>query len=127
MAKKKGIMETKKLNIGDLIKNAEKIKSRKLETKELYIKSQDAKITIAKPDRELITDSYDMDDNSGELYLVYESIIDPNVKDEELQKAYGVKGYDILDEIFEPGEITAISKEIARFGGYGDSVEEIKN
>jgi hypothetical protein len=119
-----------KLTLTDLIKNADKIKARKKETKELYIKEMDATITIMKPDRETILDSYDMEEPDGNLYLVYECVVDPNLKDQELQNAYGVTGYDIVDEIFDPGVADAISKEIVKFAGYGDSVsiiEDIKN
>ena len=34
---------------------------------------------------------------------------------------------DIVDEIFDPGEVANISKEIVRMAGYIDSVEVVKN
>lgn len=128
MAKKVNTMAGKKLNIKELIANAENIKKRKEETRDFYIKGLDGTVTVKKPDRQIILDSYDMDDNhQADLYIVYESTLEPNFKDKELQEAYGVVGYEVLDEIFDPGEVSTLAKMIVEFAGYGDSVEEIKN
>jgi hypothetical protein len=127
MSTKNNSIANKKLNIKDLIANAERLKKRKEETKELRVKSLDGNIVIGKPDRQLILEAMDMKDEDGDLYLVYECVLEPNLKDKELQEAYGVNGYEIVDAIFEVGEISSISKEITKFAGYGDSVEEIKN
>ena len=128
-------METKeikkKLTIGDLIANADKIKGLKNETKELYIKSLDATITIMKPSRSTILDSDDLSREDKNFFLVYECIVDPNLKDALLQAAYGVTGYEILDKIMDPGEMDNIAKEMIRFSGYDAGrvsvVEDIKN
>jgi predicted S18 family serine protease len=128
---KKNTMINKKVGIADLIKNADKIKESKKATRELYVKSLEGTITIQKPDRDLILESYDMEEKDGNLYLVYEAVIEPNFKADELHKAYGTKGYEILDKVMDPGEVDAISKEIVKFAGYGDNsvslVEDIKN
>jgi hypothetical protein len=126
--KEKNTMLNKRLNIAELIQNAEEVKKRKSETKELYVKGLKGTVLINKPDRKLISDSFDMEDNhESDKYLIYESVLEPNFKDKALQDAYGVEGYDILDQIFDPGEIGELSKKIVNFAGYGDSVEEIKN
>lgn len=117
----------KSLTVADLIKNADKIKNKKKETRQLYVKSFEANITIEKPNRSIILDSYEMEENEGNLYLVYECVIDPSLKDEELQKEYGVKGYEIVNEIFDAGEVDSIAKEIVSFAGYGDSVSVVDN
>lgn len=121
----------KKLSIGDLIASADKIKAKKSETRELYVKSLDATITIIKPSRAMVLDSYEIGEGAGNSYLVYECVIDPNFKDTSLQSAYGATGYEVLDLIMDPGEIDSIAKEIVSFAGYGTNsvsiVEAIKN
>lgn len=125
------LIAKKKLSVADLISNADKIKEKKKETKELYVKSLDATITITKPERSTILDSYGMGEGEGNLFLVYECVVYPNFKDSQLQDAYGAVGYEILDKIFNAGEIDTIAKEIVSFAGYGDGsvsvVEDIKN
>lgn len=121
----------KKLSLSDLIANAEKIKSKKAEKKDLYIKSLDATITIEKPERSTVLDSYELGEEGSNAYLVYECVVEPNLKDAKLQETFGAKGYEILDKIFDPGEVDSIAKEIVSFAGYGNNsvqvVNEIKN
>jgi len=121
----------KKLSISDLIANAEKIKSKKAETRELYVKSLDATVTITKPTRSVILDSNDLGNEGANLFLTYECVTDPSFKDSALQNTYGVTGYEVLEQILEPGEVDNIAKEIIKFGGYtADNisiVDSVKN
>ena len=121
----------KKLTVGDLIANSDKIKARKNETKELYVKSLDATITVMKPSRATILDSHDLGNEEGNDFLVYECVVEPNLKDPALQEAYSVTGYGILESIFDLGEVDNIAKEIIVFAGYGADrvsvVETTKN
>ncbi len=121
----------KKLSISDLISNADKIKSKKAETRELYVRSLDATVTITKPSRATVLDSYDIGEGAGNAYLVYECVTEPSFKDTALQAAYNATGYEVLDQILDSGEIDSIAKEIVSFAGYGtDSVsvvEAVKN
>ena len=117
---------TKKLTLGELIANADKIKAKKAETRDLYVKSLDAIVTITKPSRTTVLDSYEIGEGEGNSFLVYECVTDPSFKDAALQAAYGVTGYDILDQILDSGEIDSIAKEIVDFAGYGkDSVSVV--
>lgn len=121
-----------KLTIAELIKRKEQLSNRKNEHRELYIKSLDRKITIQKPDRSIILESYGMQEGEGNKFLVYECVTEPNLKDSELQKAFDVKvPTDIVDEIFDPGVVDTISKEIVIFAGYEEGavslVNDIKN
>ena len=122
---------SKKLSIGDLIANADKIKAKKAETRELYVASLDSTITISKPSRATVMDSYEIGEGEGNAFLVYECVTEPSFKDTALQAAYEVTGYDVLDEILDPGEVDSIAKEIVSFAGYGSNsvsiVAEIKN
>jgi len=121
----------KKLSISDLISNAEKIKGKKTETRELYVKSLDATVTITKPSRAIILDSNDLGNEGANLFLVYECVTEPNFKDATLQKAFDATGYEVLNQILDPGEIDNIAKEIINFAGYGKDyvsiVEAVKN
>ncbi|WP_197079330.1 hypothetical protein [Desulfosporosinus sp. I2] len=121
----------KKLTLAELISNADKIKAKKAETRELYVKSLDATVTITKPSRTTVLDSYEIGEGEGNSFLVYECVTEPSFKDTALQAAYGVTGYEVLDQILDSGEIDSIAKEIVDFAGYGkDSVsvvEAVKN
>lgn len=122
----------KKATLEDLISRAEQRKKDKKEVRKLYIKSLDSTITIIKPDRALVLESLNMEDETeADKYLVYNSVVEPNLKDKSLQEAYKtISPLDVVDEIFDPGEIAGISKEIVKLAGYGDSVQvvnDIKN
>jgi len=124
--------EPKKILLDDLIKKAVEKKKGGPKTKKLYIQSLDGYIIIEKPDRKLCLDALDMDDPSeADEYLVYESVVEPALKNPELHKAYAVvRPMEIVNAVFEPGEVANISKEILRFAGYVDSVkpvEDVKN
>lgn len=129
---KKKMSNKKKLTLQDLIARAEQSKRGKKELRQLYVKSQDAIITIMKPDRQLVYEALDMEDSTeGDKYLVYNCVVEPDLKNPELHKAYGVVSpMDIVDEIFDPGEVANIAKEIVKLAGYVDSVkvvDDLKN
>lgn len=121
----------KKITLKDLIARAEQSKEDKKEARKLYVASLDGTITIIKPDRTMVLEGMDMDDTDGDDYLVYNCVLEPNLKDKELQKAYGVVSpMEIVNKVFEPGEIAGIAKEIVALAGYVDSVkvvDDIKN
>lgn len=65
--------------------------------------------------------------------VVYNSLLDPNLKDKELQKAYGCKAnpFGIVEKIFTPLEIKAIADKVAEISGLkgideGALITEIK-
>jgi len=128
---RKNMEAKKKLSIGDLIANVDKIKSKKSEIRELYVKSLDATVIITKPTRSIILDSNDLGNEGANLFLVYECVTEPSFKNTTLQDAYGATGYEVLEQILEPGEVDNIAKEIIKFGGYtADNisiVDSIKN
>lgn len=124
-------MNKSKITIKDLLQKKEAINSKRAhETKGLYIKSLDGIITIQKPDRTLCLDALGMD-QEGDAYMVYNCVIEPNLKDPELQQEYGcVIPMEIVEQLFEPGEIAGIAKECVALAGYGDSVtvvDDLKN
>ena len=116
----------KRLSVKDLIARKEEIKNKKDETKELYIESLDANIIIRKPDKALCLDAMDMGVKSGDEFLVYNSVVEPRLKDKELQSAYDcVTPSEIVDKIFEIGEISLIAKECISLAGFTDSVKVV--
>ncbi|MEW8957784.1 MAG: phage portal protein [Moorella sp. (in: firmicutes)] len=120
------------VKLSDLIAQAEKRKEQKKVRKQLYIKSLDGEITVEKPSRALCLDALDMGSNEGDAYLVYECVVEPSLKNPELQAAYGcTQPLEIVDKIFEPGEVAQIAKTLVEMAGYGDGavkvVEDLKN
>jgi len=98
-------------------------------TQELYVASLDGTITIETPDKALVADAVDME--NGDIYIAYQCVKEPNLKDASLQKEFGcVEPMEIVEMIFDTGEIPQIAQQIMKLAGYGDSVkavEEIKN
>jgi hypothetical protein len=126
-------MKTKstKITVADLIKNAEAIQKEKKQakTKDLYVRGLDGAITITQPTDEVIEDALELPGKDGDRYLLYHSIVEPNLKDKDLQAAYQCKDpLDIVPALFTQSEIRAIALAALDLAGYGDGrVEEIKN
>ena len=95
----------------------------------LYIKSLDGTITIEAPTADLARDAQDMD--NGDAYMVYSCVTEPCLKSKELQQAFGcVEPMEIVEKIFDVGEIPQIAVECLKLAGYVDgvkAVEDIKN
>lgn len=67
-----------------------------------------------------------------DLYLVYSCCDSPNLKDENLQKAFDINGepFEIVNEIFLPGQVKKITEKLLEASGYNDravKIEKIKN
>ena len=112
-----------RLTLDEMIRRSEQVKEAKSKnkTKELYVESLGGTITITKPTRNQVNDAMNMDAYSGEsdAYLVYECVTEPPLKNKQLQQAYGCQDpLDILDKIFEPGEVVNISKAALSFAGF---------
>ena len=117
---------TKKLTLTDLIAKKEEIAKAKNETKEIYVKSVDAIITIKKPDRTIIN-KVSENEKKADIVMVFECVVEPNLKDPILKEEFGVKNQiDAVEKIFDTGEITHIAGICTAFGGYKDSIEELK-
>lgn len=117
---------TTKLTLKDLIAKKEQILEAKKtpQRAELYIESLDGCITVLEPSKALIRDAQEMDD--ADEYLLYNSVIEPNLKSGELREAYGAAtGVELVDMFFKPGEVTQIARECLRLAGVGDTVEVV--
>lgn len=119
-----------KLTLSELLRRKEQmLKAKKIKaTKELYIQSIDATITIEEPDGALCRDANEMDAGEGDKYMCYECIKEPNLKSPEVQEAFGCAvPMDIVEVIFKAGEIPQIAIECMKLAGYMGGVSEVKN
>jgi hypothetical protein len=116
---------SKKLTIAQLLERKESLKQRTQRKQTLYVESLDAEIVIQEPSRSLAIEGLEMTQDAAtseqaDLHLVYHCVIEPNLKDAELQKAYCcAEPTDIVAALFLPGEIGAISGFALQLAGYG--------
>lgn len=124
---------TQKLTLTELMKNKEKYQPKDNATQELFIDRIGATITIKKADRSLVLEAIELanDDNfegNSDAYFVYNIVVEPNLKDAELQKSFGcVEPTDIVEQIFEIGEIASIAQEGMKLSGYNNGVKAVKD
>lgn len=121
----------KKITLEDLIKRAAEPAHKKA-TANLYVDSLKGTITIKEPDEATCMDALNMGGDKGNDYIIYHCVVEPNLKDADLRKAFGVvEPLEIVRKIFpKAGERAAISQICVEMAGFGDSVkviEEIKN
>lgn len=112
-----------------------------LEKKQLLDSRQDEQVAISTevgdflfkvPTREDLNDAKAYGDSTGDDdraddLLIYTAAIEPNLKDEELQK--GLLGsnadpIDVIHAVFKPGEVYQIAKELMNRAGY--DVKDVK-
>lgn len=124
------MQEKKVLTLAALIDQADQLNKtkQKNQTKDLEIEGLGV-IRIRKPDRVMLEEAELSGTGSdGDKMLLFNCIVEPNLKDSALQKAYNcVEPTDILDALFEPGEITQIARHCIRMAGFGDTVKDLKN
>lgn len=124
-------MSAKKLTVKDIIKRKDEILNKKNGKKEFYIESLDANIVCSIPSTDVVLEALDMEGREGDYYLIYNSIVEPNLKDAELQSNFELESpIYIVDRIFTPGEISSLGLELLKLAGYNDSVklvDDIKN
>lgn len=128
---------SKKITVTDLLKEKEKYQVKDDITEEVYIKRFDGNITIRKPERSLVLDAIAMTNDpeqtdNADPFLVYNIVVEPDLKDAELRKVYGcAEPTDIVSKIFEPGEIARIAQLGIELAGYSDKsaglVKDLKN
>lgn len=124
-----------KVTLSMLMDKVEKRKENKKEFKKFYIKSLDGYIVCEKPTRQYLEEVTGVED--GDHKLIYNHIVEPVLKDLECVKDGTFKRpVDVIDYLFEPGEVTNLARSIIGWAGYSDDsvvevlndeVEEIKN
>jgi hypothetical protein len=121
------------LTIKDLIERKEQIKNKKQKTEKLYIESLGGNIRVKEPSGVLCNEVFMMaqDPDRGDrsdAHMVYNCVIEPNLKDQELQKEFGcVEPTDIVDMLFKPGEAAAISTHCVQMAGYSDGLKKVED
>jgi hypothetical protein len=120
----------KKLTIKELLAQKDQLKKKLKRVQDLYVESLDAEITIQEPEREIALEGLEMaqegKSDEADVYIVYNSVIEPNLKDKELQKEYScVEPTDIVKMLFRSGEISAISGFALQLAGYGQGVQKV--
>lgn len=119
------------ITVKDLLAKKEKLKNKGLEKTTLYIESLDANIIIKEPTRSFCVEAIEMAQDSvkgdkADAHVVYHCVVEPNLKDPELQKAYGcVEPTDIVDIIFKPFEVSTISGYALQLAGYGNGTKKL--
>lgn len=117
------------ISIAELIEKKEAIEASK---KAKYdIETSAGTMTVKLPSRAFILEAMGVEDSDS--YLIVNSVVEPDLKDSKLLKAYGcMEPTDIVDKIFEAGEVGAISTTILRLAGNKRNIrtevhEEVKN
>ncbi|ABR48576.1 hypothetical protein Amet_2422 [Alkaliphilus metalliredigens QYMF] len=132
MAKKPVI---KKLTLNDLMQQREKYEVKQDTKEEVLLRRGDDQVTITikKPTRSLCLEciTLSQDENRQEqadINMVYNIVVEPNLKDTNLHKAYGcIEPIEIVEKIFETGEIAQISGYGMELAGYGNEMKAIKD
>ena len=109
------------VSVQDLIKQKDKILAKKDE--QFDLKTSIGTITVLKPSRALVTETLDLSDGN-DAYLIVNATVSPNLKDKDLQTAYGcTEPTDIVYKLFDPGVVPAISRAIMKCAGYNVDIE----
>ena len=123
----------KKLTLADIIAKKEQILDSKKKVGNIFIKSLDGYIVAEKPDRALIADAQEMENGmESNVHIVYNCIVEPNLKDKDIQKEFGVHTpKELLQVIMNDGEIGDVAAELMKLAGYGNTgvelVKDLKN
>lgn len=117
-------MNNKKLTVAELIKKKNVLG---IKTKELYSETLDGTFTVKSPDIDFIMDITEMDDPiKANKQLVYDCVVEPNLRDEALQSAFGcTEPHDIVYKLFSAGEVNSIVEELMEMSGMNDRVQVV--
>ncbi|MCI1750931.1 MAG: hypothetical protein LKI17_06375 [Megasphaera cerevisiae] len=109
------------VSIQDLIKQKEAILARKTETFDFT--TSIGTIVVKKPTKAFVAEVLNLTEGA-DAYAILNSVIEPDLKSAELQKAYGcAEPTDIVEALFDAGEIPAIGTKIVQCAGYGVPIE----
>lgn len=112
------------VSIAELIAKQEEIAKGK---KAQYdIETSIGTLTVKKPSQSFISEMLALEDKQDE-YLIVNMTVEPDLKDTQLLKAYGcMEPTDIVDKLFDGGEVIAISKAIMKTAGYKGEDLQVK-
>lgn len=110
------------VTISELIAKKDEIKAQK---SNLYdLETSIGIITVKMPSSKLVNDGWNLNDTlEGNKFLILESVVNPNLKDKELQKAFGcAEPTDIVAALFQAGEIPRIANALLNLAGFDGKV-----
>jgi len=126
--------EIKRLSVTDLMKEKEKYQVKNDVTEAVLVERLGVEVVLRKPEKSLCVDTMKMgrdenNDTDADEYMVYNTMVEPDLKDKELQKEFGCTlPTDIVSKIFEPGEIAQLSDVAFELAGYKKGgVKAVKN
>lgn len=127
-----GRLKNMAVSVADLIAKREEITAKK---KNLFaLETSIGDIIIKIPSVQVIADAWDMRNNvEGNQLLILECVIQPNLKDRELQNAFGcAEPIEIVPALFNSGEINRIAAVILDKAGFNENIKaklykEVKN
>lgn len=122
-----------RLTVTDLIKNKEKLEVKNGVEEEIYIERLGANVVVKKPEYSFLTEVNELARDEGskidvDVYILYNTIVEPNLKDSELIKAFDcVEPMDIIPKLFEYGEIRNLARMVSQLAGTSNVVKKVKN
>jgi len=124
---KKTAAKPKRVTLESLVKKGLEIKNRELQKAEIFVESLGGIVVVEELPYQVINEALELDETDE--MMIYESVIEPNLKDKSLQDSLGCESPDdIVRILLKPGEVAALSKEIIKLSGYGsNSVRKVKD
>lgn len=124
--------ETKRLTVTDILKEKEKYTVDKQQTEEVTITRLGVDILIRKPEKSLCVETIQMtrDENTADTadaFMAYSVVVEPNLKDPTLLAELGCRDpLEVVDKIFEPGEVAQISELALELAGFKKGTVAVK-
>lgn len=124
-------MNTKLLTLEDLLAKKELKEKNEIKFKDIYVKSLDGKLKFEKPTKEdffKCMDTVQDEQDTESIYEAYKQLIYtccPILKTKELQETYKAKHFDIVDKLFNTGEVLTIGNDLIELGGM--TINKVKN
>lgn len=108
------------VSIAELIEQKETIAQKK--AKKYDLTTSIGIITVTIPTKSFVAEVLALE--NADEYLILNQVVEPDLKDSQLQKAYGCgEPMDIVNKLFLPGEIIMISKKILECAGYNVNIQ----
>lgn len=127
------LSKAKKLTLADIIAKKEQILDSRKSIGKIFIPSLDGYIVVQKPDRALLADAQEIKNGmDSNVHIVYNCVVEPDLKDKDTQKEFGVHTpKELLQVIMNDGEIGDVAASLMTLAGYGDTgvelIKDIKN
>ena len=110
------------LTLQELIAQRESLKDKK--TARYELKTSLGTILVTVPDAALVSEALELSPVSeANKHLIYNCVVEPDLKNGELQKVYGVVDPpDIVTAIFLPGEVNKIANKLFDLAGFDKKI-----